>query len=77
MVTAYQKKVLFTKNVSCYYSQIELKILLNSDAKNMAVDVRNIILKTVQEKGGRTEAEAVQFLKKLESMKKYSADVWS
>ncbi|CAH2073891.1 unnamed protein product, partial [Iphiclides podalirius] len=47
------------------------------DAKNMAVDVRNIVLKAVQEKGGRTESEAVQFLKKLESMKKYSADVWS
>nr|AVL92922.1 cytochrome P450 reductase [Ostrinia furnacalis] len=47
------------------------------DAKNMAVDVRNIVLKAVQEKGGRTEAEAVQFLKKLDSMKKYSSDVWS
>lgn len=43
----------------------------------MAVDVRNIVLKTIQEKGGRTESEAVQFVKKLESMKKYSADVWS
>lgn len=43
----------------------------------MAVDVRNIVLKAVIEKGGRTEAEAAQFLKKLESMKKYSADVWS
>ncbi|KAL0893935.1 hypothetical protein ABMA27_014023 [Loxostege sticticalis] len=47
------------------------------DAKNMAVDVRNIVLKAVQEKGGKTEAEAVQFLKKLDSMKKYSSDVWS
>ncbi|KAJ0180556.1 hypothetical protein K1T71_003960 [Dendrolimus kikuchii] len=47
------------------------------DAKNMAVDVRNIVLRTIQEKGGRTEADAIQFLKKLESMKKYSADVWS
>ncbi|RVE52696.1 hypothetical protein evm_002569 [Chilo suppressalis] len=46
------------------------------DAKNMAVDVRNIVLKAVQEKGGRTEAEAAQFLKKLDSMKKYSSDVW-
>lgn len=43
----------------------------------MAVDVRNIVLKTIQLKGGRTEAEAAQFIKKLESMKKYSADVWS
>lgn len=47
------------------------------DAKNMAVDVRNIVLRAIQEKGGRTESDAVQFLKKLESMKKYSADVWS
>ncbi|XP_075969627.1 cytochrome P450 reductase isoform X2 [Anticarsia gemmatalis] len=47
------------------------------DAKNMAVDVRNIVLRAIQEKGGRTESEAVQFIKKLESMKKYSADVWS
>ncbi|XP_050667173.1 NADPH--cytochrome P450 reductase isoform X1 [Leptidea sinapis] len=47
------------------------------DAKNMAVDVRNIVIKAVKEVGGRSEADAVQFLKKLESMKKYSADVWS
>ncbi|XP_026495068.1 NADPH--cytochrome P450 reductase isoform X1 [Vanessa tameamea] len=47
------------------------------DAKNMAVDVRNIVIKAIIEKGGRTEAEALQFIKKLESMKKYSSDVWS
>lgn len=47
------------------------------DAKNMAVDVRNIVLRAIREKGGKTESEAVQFIKKLESMKKYSADVWS
>lgn len=47
------------------------------DAKNMAVDVRNIVVKAIVEKGGRTEADAIQFIKKLESMKKYSADVWS
>nr|AWA45974.1 NADPH-cytochrome P450 reductase [Pieris rapae] len=47
------------------------------DAKNMAVDVRNIVTKAIVEKGGRSESEATQFLKKLESMKKYSADVWS
>ncbi|XP_037974141.2 NADPH--cytochrome P450 reductase isoform X1 [Plutella xylostella] len=47
------------------------------DAKNMAVDVRNLVLRAVRECGGRSEAEAQQFLKRLESMKKYSADVWS
>ncbi|GBP76213.1 NADPH--cytochrome P450 reductase [Eumeta japonica] len=52
-------------------------IYICGDAKNMAVDVRNIILKAIQEEGGRSETEAAQFLKKLESMKRYSADVWS
>lgn len=54
--------------IGCFY---------NSDAKYMAVDVRNIVLRAIQQKGGRSEAEAIQFLKKLESMKKYSSDVWS
>lgn len=43
----------------------------------MAVDVRNLVLRAIIEKGGKTESDAVQYLKKLESMKKYSADVWS
>ncbi|KPI91508.1 NADPH--cytochrome P450 reductase [Papilio xuthus] len=47
------------------------------DAKYMAVDVRNIVLRAIQEVGGKTEEDAIQFLKKLESMKKYSSDVWS
>lgn len=47
------------------------------DAKNMAVDVRNLVLRAIIEKGGKTETDAIQYLKKLESMKKYSADVWS
>ncbi|XP_013195874.2 NADPH--cytochrome P450 reductase [Amyelois transitella] len=47
------------------------------DAKNMAVDVRNIVQKAVKEIGGKSESEAAQFLKKLDSMKKYSSDVWS
>ncbi|CAH0720869.1 unnamed protein product, partial [Brenthis ino] len=51
-------------------------IYICGDAKNMAVDVRNIVLKAVMVKGDRSEADAIQFLRKLESMKKYSADVW-
>ncbi|XP_014370499.2 NADPH--cytochrome P450 reductase isoform X1 [Papilio machaon] len=47
------------------------------DAKYMAVDVRNIVLRAIQEVGGKPEEDAIQFLKKLESMKKYSSDVWS
>ncbi|NP_001306717.1 NADPH--cytochrome P450 reductase [Bactrocera dorsalis] len=47
------------------------------DAKNMAVDVRNILIKILVTKGGMSEADAVQYLKKMEAQKRYSADVWS
>lgn len=47
------------------------------DAKNMAVDVRNILVKILSEKGGMSESDAVQYLKKMEAQKRYSADVWS
>ncbi|CAG9817113.1 unnamed protein product [Phaedon cochleariae] len=47
------------------------------DAKSMAVDVRVILTKILQEKGQMTEQEAVAFLKKMETQRRYSADVWS
>ncbi|XP_039958279.1 NADPH--cytochrome P450 reductase isoform X2 [Bactrocera neohumeralis] len=47
------------------------------DAKNMAVDVRNILVKILVSKGSMSEADAVQYLKKMEAQKRYSADVWS
>lgn len=50
---------------------------ISSDAKNMAADVRNFVLSIVQKHGGLGEAEALQYVKKMESQKRYSADVWS
>ncbi|XP_053950395.1 NADPH--cytochrome P450 reductase isoform X1 [Anastrepha ludens] len=47
------------------------------DAKNMAVDVRNILVKILVSKGDMREADAVQYIKKMEAQKRYSADVWS
>ncbi|XP_030377483.1 NADPH--cytochrome P450 reductase [Scaptodrosophila lebanonensis] len=47
------------------------------DAKNMAVDVRNILVKILSSKGNMSEADAVQYLKRMEAQKRYSADVWS
>lgn len=47
------------------------------DAKNMANDVRNILLNIIKTKGEMSEADAVQYLKKMEAQKRYSADVWS
>lgn len=43
----------------------------------MAVDVRNILVKILSTKGGMSESDAVQYLKKMEAQKRYSADVWS
>lgn len=47
------------------------------DAKSMAVDVRNIILKIIQEKGNLTEEQAQAYHKKMETQKRISMDVWS
>ncbi|XP_061395304.1 NADPH--cytochrome P450 reductase [Musca vetustissima] len=47
------------------------------DAKNMAVDVRNILVKILSTKGNMSEPDAVQYIKKMEAQKRYSADVWS
>lgn len=50
---------------------------LFSDARSMAKDVHNIILKVVQEKGKMSEQEAIAYVKKMEAQKRYSTDVWS
>jgi len=47
------------------------------DAKMMAKDVRNIIIEIAQEQGGMSETDAEVWVKKLETQKRYSADVWS
>lgn len=52
-------------------------VIIFRDARSMALDVRNIVLKVIQEKGNMSEVDAVAFIKKMESQKRYSADVWS
>jgi NADPH-ferrihemoprotein reductase len=47
------------------------------DAKSMAPDVRNIVMKVMQDKGQMNEQQASAYLKKMETQKRYSADVWS
>jgi len=47
------------------------------DAKMMAKDVRNIVGELCRDHGGLSEGQAEEFVKKLESQKRYSADVWS
>lgn len=43
----------------------------------MATDVRNILLNIIKTKGNMNETEAQQYIKKMETQKRYSADVWS
>merc|ERR1719195_1275387 len=47
------------------------------DAKMMAKDVRNIIVEICVNNGGMADKDAENYVKKLESQKRYSADVWS
>merc|ERR1719295_1150758 len=47
------------------------------DAKMMAKDVRNIVTEVCRVHGGMSETDAESFVKKLETQKRYSADVWS
>jgi len=47
------------------------------DAKMMAKDVRNIIVEICTGNGNMDENKAENYVKKLESQKRYSADVWS
>ncbi|XP_017770493.1 PREDICTED: NADPH--cytochrome P450 reductase [Nicrophorus vespilloides] len=47
------------------------------DARSMASDVRNILLNIIQTKGEMTEQQAQAYLKKMETQKRLSADVWS
>nr|QEG78946.1 CpC573 [Chrysomela populi] len=52
-------------------------VYICGDAKTMAFDVRSILAKILQEKGQMTEQQALAYLKKMETQKRYSADVWS
>lgn len=43
----------------------------------MAKDVREIIQSVIEKEGGKTKSEAESYLSKMESQRRYSADVWS
>ena len=52
-------------------------IYICGDARNMARDVRDIILSTIMEESGKTSQEADAYIKRMEVQRRYSADVWS
>lgn len=52
-------------------------IYVCGDARHMAKDVHNIILDIVQEFGQKSTSDAEAYIKKMESQRRYSADVWS
>jgi len=43
----------------------------------MARDVRDILLEVIEVEGKMSKSEAEAYLKKMESQRRYSADVWS
>nr|CAG4646861.1 EOG090X027R [Megafenestra aurita]SVE92258.1 EOG090X027R [Megafenestra aurita] len=52
-------------------------IYVCGDARNMARDVHDIIIETCSKYGQMSASEAQAFVKKLETQRRYSADVWS
>nr|XP_027203327.1 NADPH--cytochrome P450 reductase-like [Dermatophagoides pteronyssinus] len=52
-------------------------IYICGDARTMAREVKEIILETIEKYGNKTRKESEDFLKRMESQKRYSADVWS
>lgn len=43
----------------------------------MARDVQSTLLSVVKEYGGKTETEAMEYIKKLQKRGRYLQDVWS
>jgi NADPH-ferrihemoprotein reductase len=52
-------------------------VYICGDARSMAKDVRDIILEVISKFGNKSKSEAELFLKRMESQRRYSADVWS
>ena len=46
------------------------------DAKYMAADVHQALLRTLQEEGGKSPSEAEEYMSKLEGAERYQRDVW-
>ncbi|RWS02998.1 NADPH-cytochrome P450 reductase-like protein [Dinothrombium tinctorium] len=71
---------LLKQNLDELWDIIENKkghIYICGDARNMARDVRDILIKMIEDKGNKSKSEAEMYLKSLETQRRYSADVWS
>lgn len=54
-----------------------VSVLNLSDAKNMARDVHDIVIDICHRHGEMSLSEAQQYVKRLETQRRYSSDVWS
>lgn len=54
-----------------------LSFLFYSDARNMAKDVHSVLEQIIMQKGNMDEAQAEDYIKKLQNKGRYSSDVWS
>ncbi|EDO39434.1 predicted protein [Nematostella vectensis] len=52
-------------------------IYVCGDARNMARDVHTIVTEIAREKGGMTDSQADDYVKKLSAKGRYATDVWS
>ena len=49
----------------------------SSDARNMAPDVQRTIREIICEEGGKSQKEAEDYIKRMQTKGRYSCDIWS
>jgi NADPH-ferrihemoprotein reductase len=57
--------------------EMQAHIYVCGDARSMSREVMDVFHKIVCQVGGKTEAESNEYMKKMETTKRYQADVWS
>jgi len=57
--------------------EMQAHVYVCGDARNMAREVIDVFHRIVREIGGKTEQESIEYMKKMETTKRYQADVWS
>jgi len=59
------------------FASVSNDILEFSDAKGMAVEVRNTLKEIIKHNGNKSEAEAEAYLENLSKTNRYLADIWA
>ena len=63
-------------DVFVWWFQCGAHVYVCGDAKHMAHDVHRELVKVIEGKGQRSQAEAELYLQKMEQSQRYQKDIW-